>query len=195
MGELARREAEIGSMRDRIARLERERNEQAAGAEAARLTLRERDKQCDALQVEVASLSKRLDVERMEWLRDTEEARKEEEARRDAIVAQIQEEHKKQLVKLQASSKRSLQEAAHKRQELRQQRQDLVRRIRQVQEEKAVAVRVCEENKNAYELQLVGAGLASRCGSAAHRRELRSITERLEANAERFRSCQSSVDL
>merc|ERR1740129_644313 len=144
------------------------------------------------------------------------EAGQEEEARRTAIVAQIQEDHKKQLVRLQASSKRTIQKVAHKRQELRQQCQELVRRVRQLQEEKALAVRVCEENKNAYELRLTGASIASRCcstsnipiasaalrldsspqsPSATHRRELRSIMERLEANTERFRSCQSSVDL
>lgn len=218
--ELARRDAEIATLRDSVAQLERERSEKTSEAEAALSAIRTKEQQCDVLQVEVATLSKRLDVERAQWVRDAEEAStaalREEETRRSTAVALIQEEHKKQLVKFQATSKRALQRAARKRQDMRQRCQELARRIVQLQQEKAVAVRICEENKSAYELQLAGVGLASRCGSASdtpmasvalrldsqpqsgsatRSRELRSIMERLQADAERFRSSQGSVDL
>merc|ERR1711865_132297 len=92
---------------------------------------------------------------------------------------------------------------------------ELVKRIVQLQQEKALAVRVCEENKGAYEMRLSEVGLVSRLGLGSvgvgaadvvgvgqptvlrsdsgglgsgvmHRRELHGIMERLEQNAQRL---------
>merc|ERR1740138_1724465 len=50
--------------------------------------------------------------------------------------------------------KKGLQKAAKKRQEMKQRCHDLAKRVGQLQHDKAAAIRICEENKAAYEARL-----------------------------------------
>mmetsp|Transcript_127800 Transcript_127800/g.238915 ORF Transcript_127800/g.238915 Transcript_127800/m.238915 type:complete len:710 (+) Transcript_127800:114-2243(+) len=209
---------EVNKHRERAERVEGERNEHATALEAARAALRAQEHRNDVLQGDLVALSQRLDAEREQWVREADEthtaALRLEEERRTTAMHKLTEEHKRQMVKLQGSAKKALQKGTRKRQDLRQRCQELARRIVQLQQEKATAVRICEENKSAYELQLTQLGLMSRIGmgpvglstvgmadsvapaqlrsdspgSMPHRRELRAIMERLEQNAERLQS-------
>merc|ERR1712194_357610 len=109
-----------------------------------------------------------MDVERTKWVQEVDEAQaaaiRLEEDRRAASVQQLTDEHKRQLAKIQAASRRALQKGARKRQELRQRCQDLARRTVQLQQERATAIKICEENKAAYELRLTELGVLSRFG-------------------------------
>lgn len=217
-----RLEVEIASLREKAQGVERERNEQAAAAEAARGACRKMEQRCDGLQVELASMSAKLDAERAGWAREADEthsaALRGEEQKRAVAMQRIGEDHKRQLIKLQLAAKRSLQKEARKRQEQKQRLQELARRVEQLKQEKQAAVRLCEENRNAYELRL--AEMSSGCGprlsatelplaasirwpesprlggvassGAAHRHELRAISERLERHAEWLRDRTSS---
>lgn len=213
-------EQEIKTHRERADRTEAERSEKATALEAAHAALRAQEHRHDVLQADLAALSQRLDTERAQWIREADEshaaALRLEEERRTAAVQKLTEDHKRQMAKFQAATKKAIQKGTRKRQELRQRCQELARRIMQLQHEKATAIRVCEENKSAYELQLTQMGLMSRLGAGAsglgtvglvdspspsalradaassgslqHRRELRAIMERLEQNAERLQS-------
>mmetsp|Transcript_105999 Transcript_105999/g.167361 ORF Transcript_105999/g.167361 Transcript_105999/m.167361 type:complete len:750 (-) Transcript_105999:88-2337(-) len=159
-------QSEVAALRDREVTLVRECSQHAGDLEAARAALRKQQQRTDALQAEVQMLSQRLDMERAQWAREADEAQlaaiRVEEERRHSMVQQLTEDHKQKMAKIQAASKRSLQKAARKRQELRQKCQELVRRLSQVCQEKAAAVKVCEENKSAYELRLTELGMVSR---------------------------------
>eukprot|EP00811_Abedinium_folium_P002526 NODE_1231_length_2553_cov_3.617477.p1 GENE.NODE_1231_length_2553_cov_3.617477~~NODE_1231_length_2553_cov_3.617477.p1 ORF type:complete len:707 (-),score=296.28 NODE_1231_length_2553_cov_3.617477:216-2336(-) len=216
--ELARRDMEIDPLRAKIARFEIEAREQAADAEAAHAAMRRQEQLNDALQAEVASLNTRLDSERAQWAREVDDqqgiAVAAQDQRHANAVRQLSEEHRRQTVKLQAAMKRLAQKSAQKRQELRQRCQELSRRVVQLQQERAAAVRLCEENKRTYEMRLLEVGFGAGGGAATPRaslplvgcvraelqptavpltgdvvgtsqRELRAIMERLERNTDR----------
>merc|ERR1712070_911505 len=108
-------QSELAALRERAITLERERTDHAAGAEAARTALKAQEQRSDALQQEVASLSQRLDAERNRWVREADEAHaaaiRLEEERRSASAQQQAEDHKRQIAKLNAAYKKSLQKA------------------------------------------------------------------------------------
>jgi chromosome segregation ATPase len=210
-------QAELSTLRERVSTLERERNESVSAADVARTALKTQEQRADALQTELASVSQRLDAERSQWAREADEAnvaaiRLDEEHRKTA-TQQLAEDHKRQMNKLNSSYKKTLQKAARKRQEMKHRCQELVKRITVLQQEKALAIRICEENKNTFESRLAELGLVSRLGLGSvgigaadvvgissstvlradaandgmmHRRELRAIMERLEQNAEKL---------
>lgn len=205
---------ELASLREKVERLTQERGEAYAAVEALRGRLGTQEQRCQALQAEVADTNKRLNDERIAWAKETDEAAtaalKAEEQRRSAALQRLTDDHKRQMQKLSVATKKALQKGKIRRQELRTKCQELAKRITQLQAEKAMVVRVCQENKNAYELRMaelsvaVGVvprvGLAadfpmpppallrasetSAAGGAAHRRELRAISERLERHSE-----------
>eukprot|EP00747_Dinoflagellata_sp_TGD_P106184 gnl/TRDRNA2_/TRDRNA2_169786_c0_seq3.p1 gnl/TRDRNA2_/TRDRNA2_169786_c0~~gnl/TRDRNA2_/TRDRNA2_169786_c0_seq3.p1 ORF type:complete len:484 (-),score=119.94 gnl/TRDRNA2_/TRDRNA2_169786_c0_seq3:118-1569(-) len=202
--EVASRDAETIRLRERIQQLEHQCSEQAAAADVAHNAKLHQDRVVDCLQTEVAALMSRLDSERLQWSKQADEAQASalgaEEQRRSAANQRLTEEHKRQQAKLQASAKKALAKAAQKRHELKRKIQELVKRVAQLQQEKAAAVRVCEENRSNYELRLAELGIAvggsapchappaayrsgsAQTGSSPHRRELRAILERLEQN-------------
>lgn len=203
-------EADVAVLHDKAERLERERAQQGAAADLARASLRKQEQRADALQTELAALSARLDEERKHRSIEAEEAHQSllaaEEAAKSAALQRQAEEHQRQMGKLQSATKRLLHKAKQRRQEYRQRCQELVKRIAILQQEKAAAIRVCEENKSVYELRLTEMGLAVSGGSrfspsdlgilarpgepglVSNRRELQAISERLERQAERLRS-------
>lgn len=205
---------ELASLSEKVERLKRERGEAQATADGLRAKLATEEQKCQKLEAQAADTSKRLNDERIAWAKETAEveksASKAEEERRSAAQQRLTEDHKRQLQKLSVAAKKALQKEKLRRQEFRTKCQELAKRIAQLQAEKAMVVRVCQENKNAYELRMaelsvaVGVvprvGLAadfpmpppallrasetSAAGGAAHRRELRAISERLERHAE-----------
>eukprot|EP00931_Biecheleriopsis_adriatica_P038381 TRINITY_DN21993_c0_g1_i1.p1 TRINITY_DN21993_c0_g1~~TRINITY_DN21993_c0_g1_i1.p1 ORF type:complete len:708 (+),score=253.90 TRINITY_DN21993_c0_g1_i1:57-2126(+) len=207
-------DSELLAMKEKVERLEKERQEQASASEALRAKLRKEEQCCQLAQAEVSAVNSRLDSERAAWARQSDEAQTAalaaEEQRRSATLQKLSEDHKRQMGKLSAAAKKALQKAKLKRQELKNKCQDLAKRALQLQSEKATAIRVCQENKNAYELRLAELGMAfsggphlgyppenmllpspsttraseaALAGGTAHRRELREISERLEEHA------------
>eukprot|EP00927_Polykrikos_kofoidii_P059400 TRINITY_DN54559_c0_g1_i1.p1 TRINITY_DN54559_c0_g1~~TRINITY_DN54559_c0_g1_i1.p1 ORF type:complete len:801 (+),score=180.03 TRINITY_DN54559_c0_g1_i1:62-2404(+) len=217
--ERVRHAAELGPLRDRAERAERERSELSAAVEACRMAARKEEKRADSLQTELAVVSQRLDDERTRWAREADERHsasiQAEEQRRAVATQKMQEEHRRLMAKHQAAAKSAFQKCARKRQELRSKCHELARRVAQLQHEKATAVRLCEENKSAYELRLAELGLASgipSCGMvgrltdsvsslyrseslgvSASRKEFRGISERLERHAEWLRSSRNAA--
>jgi len=171
-------EAEVASLRERMVVLEKERNEQAAAAESTRAAVRRQEQRSDALQVELASLSSKLDSERTAWAKEADEAHRAalsaEEQRRSNAVKALQEEHKRQVLKQQAAFKKALQKCAKKRQEYKLRCQDLAKRLSRLSQERQLAVRVCEENRSAYEVKLAEMGLTA---GAAGRLSCGSLVE------------------
>lgn len=198
---------ELTSLHERLAQTQRDRLDQTNAAEAARTELRAKEQALDALQTEFAALSTRIDVERTQWVRETETAHslalQTEEQRRATAMQQLTEEHARQIAKVQTAAKRTLQKAALKHKEAKDRCNLLAKKVTQLQQERSSAIRICQENKSAYEVHLAQLGLSGggfRRESAlpqtivqspreqtADRRELRAIAERLEKNAERVR--------
>jgi hypothetical protein len=225
--QLATLETESTIMREHKATRDRECSDHERAAEAARTALQHHQNRGDVLHAACEKMKNQLDAERAKWSLDADESQaaalRLAEERRAHAVQQLTEEHKRQLAKMHASSKRALQKGARKRQELRQRYQELAKRAQQLQEEKATAIRICEENKAAYELRLTELGLLSRLGLSTvgvgaadivgggalpavlradagisnsgmlHKRELRGIMERLEQNAEKLQSSSPAV--
>jgi len=156
-------EAELKTLSTRLERIDKERGEHAAAAERARSSNRKHEHRCDALQLELAAVSSRLDAERSGWARESDEAQSSallaEEHRRAAAMQQLQEEHRRQLTKVQVAAKKAIQKENRKRQEQKHKLIELVRRLEQVKQEKSTAIRLCEENRSSYELRLAELGL------------------------------------
>jgi len=191
-------EDDLVAMKRKVEVLEKEHSEQAATAEALRKNLQNEQQCCQSLQAELAATSSRLDAERLAWAKQSEEVQTSflaaEEQRRSTAMQKQAEEHKKQMNKLASATKKALQKGKLRRQEQRNKCHELVKRVAQLQSDKATAIRVCQENKSAYELRLAELGMAvgtgprtseaPTAGGSAHRRELRAISERLERHAE-----------
>lgn len=171
---IRQRESELSAVRERIERVERDAREKAKEADELRSHLRKKDQQCDILRAELAAQSQRSQSERARLTQEVEEATTNglrDEQRRCAMALQRQaEEHKRQTATLQAAVKKAHQKASSTRQEYRQTCQNLCKRVEQLKQERAIAVRVCEENRTACELRLAEIGLAmgggSRCSVA-----------------------------
>eukprot|EP00933_Yihiella_yeosuensis_P002473 TRINITY_DN10417_c7_g1_i1.p1 TRINITY_DN10417_c7_g1~~TRINITY_DN10417_c7_g1_i1.p1 ORF type:complete len:691 (-),score=227.91 TRINITY_DN10417_c7_g1_i1:160-2232(-) len=215
------RDQDLQSMREKIDRLEREISEKTSVAEVAQKDHQKQELFQQSLQAELASVNSRLNEERLAWAKDAEEASKAaleaEEKRRSAALQKQSEDHKRQMQKLVSATKKALQKAKLRQKEIKLKCQELTKRVSQLQSEKAMAVRVCQENKNAYELRLAELGLAfgasphyglsetalpaqsvvraseaPAAGGMAHRRELRAISERLERHAEMLKKSHSA---
>eukprot|EP00929_Paragymnodinium_shiwhaense_P059842 TRINITY_DN2993_c0_g1_i1.p1 TRINITY_DN2993_c0_g1~~TRINITY_DN2993_c0_g1_i1.p1 ORF type:complete len:730 (-),score=293.83 TRINITY_DN2993_c0_g1_i1:308-2497(-) len=177
--------------------------------------LRKSDARVAALQTELSVQVQKLDGEREKWAREADEAAaaatKTEEQRRQQAVQKLTEEHRRHFAKYQVAAKKALQKGSRKRQELKTRCQELAKRVSHLQQEKAAAIRICEENKGAYELRLAELGLplqgsspyyeqlksSAAAGVAGHtptsaRRELQAISERLERHAEWLRTSSAS---
>lgn len=209
---------ELQRLKGKVQKLEVERNDQATAAKSLRASLAKEEQCCRTLQAELQSLSSRLDMERTTWAKKTDEvqlcALTAEEQRRSSALQKQAEEHKRQMYKLSSATKKALQKAKLRREEHKKKCHELVKRISQLQSEKATAIRVCQENKSAFELKLSEFGMVAQLGAAprglgmaemslsslrasadsplaggtAHRRELRAISERLERHAEWLQS-------
>lgn len=225
-GELERHNRELASMRERSERAERERTGHVAAVEAANAAKRKEERRADAMQAELATVSQRLDEERARWAREADEAHsavvKTEEACRSQLVQKMQKDHRRVLAEHQSSAKKALHKGSQKRQELRNRCHDLAKTLAQAQHEKSLAVRICEENRGAYELRLAevslavgsssrfaGAGLtgahpqaaaltsatyarAESPGPLSSRAELRCISDSLERHTEFLRMSRAS---
>merc|ERR1712182_168896 len=103
------------------------------------------------------------------------------------MLKRAAEDHQRQFAKMQNAAKRSVTQSKKKQQALKHKCQGLLQRLNQLQHEKATALRICEENKQAYENRLREMSLNSRLGDvpvqgvlsevsvlgSSHRRELR----------------------
>jgi len=213
-GEIARRDAQVNGLQERAEKSERELLEQKRVADALRSELRKQEQNNSSLQAELLSLSGRIADERDRWRRDLDEGHQASlnaaEEKHSAAMQQLSDEHRRQLAKLHSTSKKTLQKAAQKRQELRHKYQELAKRAVQIEAERATAIRICEENKQMFEIRLAEAAALSSSGVWAERPttafvpqraakaptlgsggssvELRAIAEHLEKNAEWLRS-------
>jgi len=212
-------QVDSAALGERAERAESERDELRAAAESVRTALLAEEQRSDAMQADILALRQRLDAEHAHSAREADETHAAaivlEEQRRTAAMQQLAASHKQQLGKLEAVSKRALQKAARKKQDLRQRCQELVKRMGQLQQERITVERVCEENKAAYEVHLTELGLISRLGlgnvagpttpalhdsastagaNVMRRCELRSIMERLEEqSADRLKAAPATA--
>eukprot|EP00441_Pelagodinium_beii_P015492 CAMPEP_0197660968 /NCGR_PEP_ID=MMETSP1338-20131121/51170_1 /TAXON_ID=43686 ORGANISM="Pelagodinium beii, Strain RCC1491" /NCGR_SAMPLE_ID=MMETSP1338 /ASSEMBLY_ACC=CAM_ASM_000754 /LENGTH=660 /DNA_ID=CAMNT_0043238431 /DNA_START=32 /DNA_END=2011 /DNA_ORIENTATION=+ len=193
-------EHDLIAMKSKVEMLEKDRSEQAAAADSLQKSLQKEQQCCQSVQAELAATTSRLDAERLGWAKQSDEAQAvwlaAEEQRRSAAMQRQAEEHKKQMQKLVSATKKALQKekAKQKRKDQSNKCHELVKRVAQLQAEKATAIRICQENKSAYELHLAELGMAvgvgprasetPTAGGSLHRRELRAISERLERHAE-----------
>ena len=144
-------------MKSQVSKLESERQEQARLAEDNGQKLRTCEAHCQDLKDEVLHMSSRQEQERREWRKQLDEAQAALESAEQTCTQRLQamaEDHKKQLQTLNSKQKRSLSKAKAQLQERHGKCKDLTKHVAQLQSEKAVAVRVCEENKRFYELRL-----------------------------------------
>jgi len=217
---------ELNGQRERAEKAEVERAEYATKADALSEARRQEERRADALQTELSVASQRHDDERIRWAREADDAYESavqaDEQRRTQAMQKIQEDHRKQLAKQQSASKKALQKVAQKYQSVRAKCQELAKRLALMQHEKDIAVRICEENKGAYELRLAELGLAVAAptpsfpafpaaavsssvtglsaaalradspGAAASRVELQGIADRLERHQEWLRLSRAS---
>jgi len=187
-------QAKVDALEKIPQRMERELKEAKEAAEAARGELKQKGQSVDVLQVEIRELSSRLDMERSRHAKESEEehqaAEKAEQQRHAVVVQRMSEESKRQLHKLQAASKKAIKAATRKRHDLKLKVQDLAKRVIQLQQEKAAAIRVCEENKHTYEQRMAEMGAPRLYAGEAtqFRRERTAVAERLEQHAESLRS-------
>merc|ERR1712187_1089660 len=201
---------------------EKECSERAASAIQLGEEVNKQRQSCETLQAELAVASAKLQSERAACAQEVEEldahALKGEEKRRAEACQRLTEEHKRQLAKVENVAKKVMQKEARKRQDHRRKIHDLVKRVDQLKREKATAIRVCEENRSAYEMQLAQLGLIA--GSSVHgsyadlpmamqiprvvndptncivtspHRELRARMERLEQRKDWLRKSADSV--
>jgi hypothetical protein len=158
-------QVDLTCLRDRVERVERERNEHAAVAEALRSSLRDEQDRSDALSAEVTSLRQRFDSEQDRWVREADEAHAAalcaEEERRKRAIHKLSEQHRRQIAKLETASKSALQKGARKRQELRQRCRELAKRVMQLQQEQRHVMRVCGAGQASCESQLADSGVSS----------------------------------
>merc|ERR1719171_2652251 len=111
------------------------------------------------------------------------------------MIKRMTEEQQQKMAKLQSAAKKALNDYKKKNLALKQKCQNLVQRVGQLTSEKAAALKLCEENKHAYEQRLRDMSVNARGDAsvhgvlnevsvhgAQHRSELRAIMERLEAN-------------
>jgi len=119
--------------------------------------LRSYESHCKDLKDEVLNMSSRQDQERRDWRKQLDEAQTALEKAEETCTKRLQamaEDHKKHLQVLTSKHKRSLSKAKTQLQEKQGKYKDLAKQVAQLQSEKAVAVRVCEENKRFFELRL-----------------------------------------
>lgn len=163
-----RLESELSSLRQRNAALEHERAEQSKELETTKANVRLQQQRADALKVELAAFSTKLDVERATWARDAEETHRAalnvEEQRRVAAVKDAQEEHRRQLNMVHIATKKTLQKSAKRRQDYKQRIQELFKKLTKTKQERQLAVRICEENRAVYEAKLAELGFAAGMG-------------------------------
>lgn len=166
--QIAALRVELDALHERSERLQRERAEYAAAAEAAQASLQKAEDCCDGLQAETDLLKERLVMDEARWAQAADEghaaALQVAEEQRGKAMDLLASGHKQQLAKLEAASKRALQKGARKRQELRQNCQELAKRVSQLQHERAPV-------------------LAGPVAAVRHH-ELQGIIERLERNSE-----------
>jgi len=208
---------ESSQLGERAEVAEKQRDTHKVGEESASAVLRKEEKRNHGMHSEIAVLHQTLDDERARHQKEIDEVQSKtataEEQRRSQAIQRVGEEHRKQLKKHQAAAKQALQKAARKRQETRAKCQELAKKASQLQHEKATAIRICEENKGAYELRLAELGLAVGAASRGHvssvvgaseqaalamraaspvtassRNDLRSISDRLERHSEWLRN-------
>jgi len=166
-------EASVVQLEKARADLEDKLHKAQTATEGIRVDLRLKDQRCNELEAGLAEMSTRMDTERAKSTREAEEARASSaaaaEKQHTTAMQRLYEEHKRKLAKLQAASKQALMKGAKKRQELRVKCQDVAKRVMQLQQEKATAIRICEENKSTYEVRVAEltatVGMASRLGS------------------------------
>jgi len=179
-------QVDLTCLRDRVERMERERNEHAAVAEALRSSLRDEQDRSDALSAEVTSLRQRFDSEQDRWVREADEAHAAalcaEEERRKRAIHKLSEQHRRQIAKLETASKSALQKGARKRQELRQRCRELAKRVMQLQQEQRHVMRVCGAGQASCESQLADPGVSSHLsmGQLAGNSLLQSVCEAVD---------------
>jgi hypothetical protein len=210
---------ELNSQRERAERTEAERVGLSAKADSLSEERRQAERHADALKVELDATNQRHEEERVRYAREADEAHSSavhiEEQRRAQAAQKMQEDHRRHLAKQQIIAKKAVGKVRKKYEHSRSRCQELAKRVALLQHEKDIAIRICEENKGAYELRLhelgiaVGTAAATRPmasfvgeqgavlradspGVVASRVELRSIADRLERHQEWLRLSRAS---
>jgi len=176
----------------------------------------ERANTCDTekrrLQVEFAELSTSVDKERQDMMSQLEDARQKRGSETTQLAQELQasqgqvRKEQEQLAALQKASKRYMDKARKKLAAYKARCHQLATSARQLEEEKRVAMQICEENRTDYERRLseydrsrreldlllgtgaVGGSYDVRSAAGAESRsELRGIKDRLAAQAAKYR--------
>eukprot|EP00913_Durusdinium_trenchii_P003446 g3190.t1 len=188
-------DSEAAKMKGKVSRHEQELQDQARLAQDHLQKLHVSEQQFRDLKDEFLSLTSRQDQERQDWRKQLDEAQATivklasipwtngasikafallfgtamEPVRIGGTRLQaLAEDQKKQLQALSSKQKRSLSKAKALLQEKQGKNKDLSKQVSQLQSEKAVAVRVCEENKRFFELRLAECSAGDPSGAAVY---------------------------
>lgn len=157
-------DSEAAKMKGKVSRHEQELQDQARLAQDHLQKLHVSEQQFRDLKDEFLSLTSRQDQERQDWRKQLDEAQATIVSTEQSCSERLQalaEDQKKQLQALSSKQKRSLSKAKALLQEKQGKNKDLSKQVSQLQSEKAVAVRVCEENKRFFELRLAECSAAT----------------------------------